>query len=267
MTIALHPYALGLPLLTWAGLFGIVGALVGGWLFLRAAPKFGTGIRGAYGIVLASVLAGFVGARVLHMADYADFYSKAPFHAVYLWNGGLSLWGGVLGGLLGGLALARQRGLEVARVADAAAAPALIGLVVGRLGDFLAGSRAAEASSLPWAVAYTNESATAFADGAAVHPVAMYELLLDALIAAAIWRWRHAAPRGALLPVALAAWAAGRFVIAFVRVDPERLGMQQAQWIGLLVVVGVGLWAWRSRERLGLRGSGGAGWKGRSPED
>ena len=158
MTIALHPYALGLPLLTWAGLFGIVGALVGGWLFLRAAPEFGTGIRGAYGIVLASVLAGFVGARVLHMADYVDFYSKAPFHGVYLWNGGLSLWGGVLGGLLGGLALARQRGLEVARVADAAAVPALIGLAVGRLGDFLAGSRAAEASSLPWAVAYTNES-------------------------------------------------------------------------------------------------------------
>ena len=248
--ISLDPNAFGSPLLSWVALFTIAGALAGGGMFLRQAGALGTSRRTLYGTVLAALFWGLVGARLFHVVDYWDFYTKAPFQAFYFWNGGLSLWGGALVGLAVGLWRTGRSGLSAARVADAAVVPALIGLAIGRCGDLLAGERAASGSSLPWAVVYANDGAEAFADGSSVHPVALYEMLLDLAIAAAVARWRHRLPEGALMPAALAAWALGRFLIAFVRLDPAHLGLQQTQWVGLIVVAVATLWAWRSRHRL-----------------
>lgn len=250
MTISLDPNAFGSPLLPWAGLFTIAGALAGGGVFMRQARPLGTGRRTLYGTALAVLFWGLVGARLFHVIDYWDFYERAPFQAFYFWNGGLSLWGGALVGLAAGLWRSSRSGLSAARVADAAVVPALIGLAIGRCGDLLAGERAASGSSLPWSVVYANDGAEAFADGSGVHPVALYEILLDLAIAAAVARWRGLLPEGALMPAALAAWALGRFLIAFVRLDPAHLGLQQTQWVGLIVMAAAVLWAWRSRDRL-----------------
>ncbi len=250
MTIALDSNAFGLPLLTWTALSTIAGALAGGYLFLREAGRLGADRRTLCGIVVTALLGGLLGARLFHIADYWDFYARAPFHALYLWNGGLSLWGGALGGLGAGLWAARRRGLPAAGTAAAATVPALVGLAIGRAGDFLAGERAATGSSAPWAVVYSNEGAEAHAGGESVHPVALYELLLDLAIAAAAARWGRRLPEKAVMPAALGAWAAGRFLIAFARLDPARLGMQQTQWIGLIVLAVLGaaaLRAWRAR--------------------
>ena len=249
MTITLDSNAFGLPLLTWTALATIAGVLVGGGLFLRRAEALGADRRTLYGVTLAALLCGLLGARLFHVADYYDFYAKAPFQALYLWNGGLSLWGGALGGLAGALWSIRRHGLPVDRTLAAAAMPAFIGLAIGRAGDFLAGERAATATSAPWAVVYADEGAEAYAGGAGVHPVALYELLLDLAIAGALTAWGRRLPERAVMPAALAAWAAGRFLIAFVRVDPMHLGLQQTQWVGLFVLAALGAAALRARLR------------------
>ncbi len=249
MTITLDSNAFGLPLLTWTALATVAGVLVGGGLFLRQAGALGADRRTLYGITLAALLCGLLGARLFHVADYYDFYAKAPFQALYLWNGGLSLWGGALGGLTGGLWSARCHGLPLDRVSAAAAVPSLVGLAIGRAGDFLAGERAATATSAPWAVVYANEGAEAHAGGTGVHPVALYELLLDLAIAGALRAWGRRLPERAVMQAALAAWAAGRFLIAFVRLDPAHLGLQQTQWVGLIVLAALAVVALRARLR------------------
>lgn len=250
MTALFDAAAPGAPVLTWVSLFTIAGVLAGGGLFLCAGGRLSTSRRTMYTVVLAAVLGGVLGARLFHLADYWEFYADAPLRALYLWEGGLSLWGGVLCGLASGLARAKRCGLSVPRTADAAAAPGLAGLAVGRVGDLLAGERPAEASSLPWALRYANEDAPAFAGGAGVHPVPLYEIALDMAIAAFVLRYSSRLPPGAVMAAALGAWAAGRFLIGFVRVEPERLGLQQTQWVALAVLVCAALWAWRSRRRL-----------------
>ena len=247
MTISLTPYAFGSPFITWAGLSTIVGLLIGGALFARAAAPLGATPRVAVAIVVAASLGGLAGARLLHIADYPTFYANAPFQALYLWNGGLSLWGAVLGGLAAGLWRAGRAGLALRDAADAAALPGLVGLAVGWTGGVLTGDPVGVAASLPWAVVYAHPASPAFADGAAAHPVAAYELLLTAAVALAAWRWRRRAPRGMLAPLALAAWGAGRFLIAFARLDPTWLELRQTQWVGLAALAAVGLWALRSR--------------------
>ena len=131
----------------------------------------------------------------------------------------------------------------------AAALPSLAGVAVGWTGSAAAGDPAGAASSLPWAIAYAHPASPAFADGAPPRtPVAAYELLLTA--AGRAWRaalGKARAPRGMLMPLALAAWGAGRFLIAFVRLDPAWLGLQQTQWIGLIALAAAALCALRSR--------------------
>ena len=265
MTISYGPYAFGSPFITWAALFTIVGIVVGGALFARAISRQGASQSTASGIVLVAVFGGLAGARLLHILDYLDFFTGAPFHIFYLWEGGYSLWGGVLGGLTAGLWKAGREGLDRVPVADAAVVPGLVGLAIGRLGGFFGGDPPAAESSLPWAVVYDNPGSFAFAEGAAVHPIALYEMLLSIAVALVILRWGRRLPEGAAMPLTLAAWGAGRFVIAFVRLDPTMLGLQQTQWVGLIVVAAVAVWAWRSRLCARLRARGGDGEKARSP--
>ena len=265
MTLSYGPYAFGSPFITWAGLFMIAGILAGGTLFACAMPRQGASRRTALRLVLVSVLCGIAGARLFHVVDYWDFFSGAPFHVVYLWEGGYSLWGGVLGGLAAGLWKAGRDGLERASIADAAALPGLLGLAIGRVGGFLGGDPPATESSLPWAVVYDHPDSFAYAGGAAVHPVALYELLWDAVAALVVLRCRKRLPEGAVMPLALAVWGAGRAAISLVRLDPTMLGLQQAQWVGLLVLVAVALWAGRSRLRGRPRARGGGGGTARSP--
>lgn len=251
MTISISPDAFGSPLITWAGLSTLGGLLAGGALFTRNAARLGSGRRAAIAAATAASLGGIAGARLLHIVDYPEFYADAPFQAFYLWNGGLSLWGAVLGGLSAGLWRAWRSGLAPTETADAAALPGLVGLAVGWTGSVISGDPAGAATSLPWGIVYAHSASPAFADGAATHAVAVYEMLLTAAVALGVWTWGQRAPKGMRVPLALAAWGTGRFLIAFVRLDPAWLGLQQTQWIGLMALAATGLWALRSHRIRG----------------
>ena len=267
MTISYGPYAAETLFITWAGLFAVAAIVAGGTLYVVAMARRGIGWRTTLSIGLFAVLGGVVGARLFHIVDYVDFYTGAPFQIFYIWEGGFALWGGVLGGLAAGLWKAEREWAPLSLTADAAVVPGALGLAIGRIGGFIGGDPPATESSLPWAVVYDHPHSFAYADGAAVHPVAAYEMLWD--IAVVLWalRLRRSAPPGALMPLALAVWGAGRFAIAFVRLDPVTFGLQQAQWVALGVVVVVAVaWLrhWRRRSAL-VRAGGEAGSRPRNP--
>ena len=263
MTLSIDPHVFGSALLTWVSLFTLGGVALTIGLLLRRARGLRLSPSAVYAVALRAMLWGLLGARLLHVADYADLYADAPLRALYLWSGGLSLWGGVLAASAGGLWHAHRRGFALGRFADAAAVAGLWGMALGRLGDFLVGERPGLATSLPWGVEYGHADAAAHLDGVAVHPVAAYEGLVDLAVLGLLWALRTGRmarftrrlgrlgrgplPEGATFAAAIGAYAAGRFVIGFARVDPTLLGLQQAQWLALAVLAGVAYYGWRSR--------------------
>ncbi len=254
MTLSIDPHVFGSALITWVALSTLAGIALTVGLLLRGAGKLPASRSAVYAVAVRAVLWGLLGARLFHVADYASIYTDAPLSVFYVWSGGLSLWGGVLAASAGGLWHARRRGIALGRFADAAAVAGLWGIALGRLGDFLVGERPAEPTTLPWGVVYAHSDAAAYVDGVAVHPVALYEGLLVLAVLVLLWALgtgrlarlvRVPLPEGATLASAAAAYAAGRFVIGFARVDPSVLGLQQAQWVALAVLAGVAYYAWR----------------------
>ena len=255
MTLSIDPHLFGSALLSWVALFTLAGIALTVGLLLRGAGKLPAPRSVVYAVSVRAVLWGLLGARAFHVADYAGLYADAPLSALYVWSGGLSLWGGVLAASAGGLWHARRRGIALGRFADAAAVAGLWGIALGRLGDFLLGERPAEPTTLPWGVTYAHPDAAAHLDGVAVHPVALYEALLVLAVLGLLWALRTGRlarfvrgplADGAAYVAVVGAYAAGRFVIGFARVNPSVLGLQQSQWVALAVLAGVAYWAWRT---------------------
>ena len=246
MTIGLDPVLFNLgPLeVGWVTLTTLTGIVVAVWLALTWARTLGISVSVGYGVALRAVVWGLVGARLFHVLDHWDFYRSAPWQTVYLGTGGLSLWGALIVGAAGAMLYARGKGMAVRRLADLVVPALLVGQMIGRLGDLLAGERLAKATSLLWSVTYSHPGSASYqAELVSLHPVAAYELLWDALLLGVLWHWRaRLRPDGMRFATYLVGYAAGRFLISFVRLDPVLVGgLQQAQVIAVVVlVVGVG---------------------------
>ncbi len=111
------------------------------------------------------------------------------FDVVKVNEGGITVYGAIIGGILGGVAYGMIERLPVLRGLDAAAFGLLIGMAIGRIGDLINGEHIARVSSLPWAVKYTdpdspgyNFSATPAGVFVARHPATTYEMIGDLLI-------------------------------------------------------------------------------------
>ena len=233
----------GARLLAWHSFFAIVGMLVGVVLSVRLIRDRVPLDRG-YSIAAWAVGSGFVGARLLHVAERWDVYLADPGRIVAVWDGGSSILGAVIGGFAAIAIIGWRTAAPVGYVLDAVAAVAGVGMGIGRIGDIINGEHHAVAcSGVPWCVRYTNPNTLGQADY--VHPAVAYEMLLDLGIAALLlWLRPRAAgrqPEGRLMWLFVILYSFGRFWISFLRLDPVVFaGLREAQLLSV-VLVAIGL--------------------------
>jgi phosphatidylglycerol:prolipoprotein diacylglycerol transferase len=187
------------------------------------------------------VVCGIIGARLLYVAEnYGDNSNIDSVVDVFrITEGGISIYGAMIGGALGGWIYGLRNRLPSAAGADAAAFGMLLGLAIGRLGDIINGEHFAKSSDLPWAVYYSNVNSPAFFREPS-HPAVAYELIGDLVILgilAVMWRWRPKS--GVLFTSAFLLYAVMRFFVSFLRIDSETLfwGLTTPQVTSLLVII------------------------------
>ena len=241
-------------LLTWHGLFTAIGILAGVQLSLRLARITGYDYDDAYAIALVGVPCGIVGARLLFVAEAWDYYGANPGDIVRITEGGISIWGAILGGVGGALAFGLWRGYPVARGLDLGAFGLVLGQAIGRLGDLVNGEHLARATNLPWGVIYTHTDSPAFTHSLAVgahHPATTYELLGDLAILAVLFVLLFRVfPRrpGLTFCFYLGGYAAMRFALTWLRVDSSETfvpGLRVPQLVSLIVLLALIPVAWR----------------------
>jgi phosphatidylglycerol---prolipoprotein diacylglyceryl transferase len=224
----------------WYGVLLIVALVIGSALAVRRAIGV-TVPTGAVALDLLSwvLLAGLLGARLLHLLEHWQFYASRPGAVLDLGNGGLSAWGALI---FGGAALAvqaRQRCLSLPRLADASAPSLAVGDSIAQFGCLINGDGQGVPAELPWATRYQSIDALSPDFGVARHPCQIYQLLADLLILGLLGLLR-ATPlaSGARFCIWLGLYGLSRVVIGAVRLDPPLLlGLQLAQLLGLAAVV------------------------------
>ncbi len=216
--------------------FSFVGALVAGVIAVRLARPLVRDDR-VYAYAIAVLVGGLITARLGHVADNWPAYAASPARILAFWSGGIAVTAAPIGSTIAGVIAARRMRLPVGYMLDIAAIGIVAGLAVGRIGDVINGEHHAVAcSGLAWCVRYTHPET--LGQATFVHPVVVYDGLLDLVLAAvafAYWRRvRGRAPEGRTYLLVLGVYGLGRFATSFLRLDPVILGgLQEAQLLGL----------------------------------
>jgi phosphatidylglycerol:prolipoprotein diacylglycerol transferase len=243
IVIDLEPnlFKIGPLLITWHGVFSVLGILAAARLGLWLLEKDKVDVsHGADGVTWMVVL-GLVGARVLYVWENFKFFSGQLIHVFYITEGGISQWGGLFGAILGAYIWARRAKFSFWKVIDAGGPAAMIGLAVGRIGDIINGEHHGTPTNLPWGVEYVNPD-TLGQPGVVVHPEVAYEMILMLGLLAVFLpfhqRLKAKLPNGVMGLVYLGLYGLGRFWLSYFRTDPAIIfGLRQAQLASLLMFV------------------------------
>jgi phosphatidylglycerol---prolipoprotein diacylglyceryl transferase len=215
--------------LRYYGLCIALGIVVATWLTGRELERRGYDRTLALDSLLFIVPLGFVGARAYHVITDYELYSGDPFPGVFeVWNGGLGIYGGVLGGFVGLLIFARLRGISSWAFADAVVPGVVLAQAIGRWGNYFNQELFGRPSNLPWAIRIAPENRPAgYADVATFHPTFLYESIWDLLVCLVLlWIARRFASRlrgGDIFLLYVSLYSVGRFFVEALRVDPAFL--------------------------------------------
>ena len=234
-------FKVGPFLITWHGVFAVLGILAGARLGLWLLGKDGVDVRNGADGVAWMVVIGLIGARLLYVWENFKLFSGQLGRIFLITEGGISQWGGLFGAMVGAYIWARRSAFSYWKVMDAAGAAAMIGLAIGRIGDVINGEHHGTPTNLPWGVEYVNAD-TLGQPGQVVHPEVAYEMILTLVILGVVLpfhqRLKARLPDGVLGLTYLGLYGAGRFFLSYLRTDPALFaGLRQAQLASLLMVV------------------------------
>ena len=220
----------------------------------RGAPKWMV-----LDVAVWAVPFGIIGARIYHVITSPEGYfgsspDASPVKALYIWNGGLGIWGAVAGGALGAWFACRRLGVPLTLVADAAAPGLPVAQAVGRLGNWFNNELYGGPTTLPWGLKvydYNLVEGRARTDvngepivqpGGPFHPTFLYELVWDLGVAVLVWLVdrRVRLGRGRAFALYVMAYTVGRFWIENLRTDEAQVfgGMRINAWVSILVFAG-----------------------------
>ncbi len=185
---------------------------------------------------------GIVGARVYHVVTSPQAYLDDPVSALYVWEGGLGIPGGIAGGFLAAWIVLGRRGVVRGAFADAVAPGVAVAQAVGRLGNWFNQELFGRPTTLPWGLEIDADNPDAVPGAEAYHPTFLYELVWNLGVAGVVvWadrRFRLGGGRAFALYLAL--YAVGRFWIEGLRIDDANsfAGLRLNGWVMGIVLAG-----------------------------
>ncbi len=259
----------------WYGLLITTGIVAAAFVATREARRRGENPDHVWDMLTWVVIAGIVGARLYHVVSNPapggglSYYLANPVKILYIWEGGLGIYGAVAGGLLAVYLYARRHRLAFWRWADIGIVGLPLAQAIGRWGNFFNQELYGYPTTLPWGIRIDQaHRLPQFADlppDTRFHPTFLYESLWNVMVfGVLLWLSRRFGSRlkdGDLVLVYGILYPLGRILVETQRPDAWTIaGIPTAQWIGgfSILVCSVALW-WRHRSprRVAVTPSGG----------
>ncbi len=216
----------------WYGIFVVLAVLVIVLWAKRAGLTWGFILTAALWALPFAIIV----SRLLHVLDDLGHYMANPEQIIGL--EGMTIFGAILGGVLGIWIYCRIRRVPFAPVGDLIAPGVILAQAVGRIGCLVNGCCYGKETTLPWGFIYTNSDIAPLYTS--IHPTQAYELLWDlAVFALLFWVFRgHLRPQGSLFALYLALYSIGTFGIRFLRGDTSPIfdGIMEGQLVALVIL-------------------------------
>ncbi|MCQ2513480.1 MAG: prolipoprotein diacylglyceryl transferase [Ruminococcus sp.] len=164
-------FSIGQREVYWYGIIIASGLLLCVLYASFSAKRFNVDRDKLINCTLVGIVTAIIGARLYYCFFQWDYYGKNPIEILHIDNGGLAIYGGIIGALLGGLTVAKIQKMKIMPVLDIAMNSFLLGQGIGRWGNFTNQEAFGTATDLPWRMVSEGT------DGIAVHPCFLYESL------------------------------------------------------------------------------------------
>jgi len=220
---------------------------------------------------------GLVGGRLYHViTDWQRYFGPdapgRPIDALFIWNGGLGIWGAIALGAVGVWIGCRRRGISLSAIADTVAPGVVLAQGIGRWGNYFNQELFGAPTDLPWGLEIDPGRPGTVPGGDTYHPTFLYEFIWDVALAFVLIYLgrRYALRHGRLFALYVAGYTFGRFWIEGLRVDPVGavdhavtfLGLRINQWTSIVLFIGALVYFYLARnkdteESLGVEAASG----------
>ena len=198
-------------------------------------------------IIIWAVPFGIVGARVFHVLTHPDdyFYAGADLLKVlYVWEGGIAIFGSLIGGAIGAWIGCRFSGIRFWTFADAVAPALLLAQAFGRFGNWFNHELFGLPTNLPWGLEIETSNAAypaGLPEGTLFHPTFLYEIIWNLVGFALILiiERKMRLQWGKVLGLYLVWYGLGRTVFESIRIDPSEVffGLRSNVWAAIFAVI------------------------------
>ena len=237
----------GIP---WYSVLIVTGILLAVFLAEREEKRLNLPKDTTVDLALVVVPCGIIGARLYYVAMTWEFFRHNPISVLYIWQGGVAIYGGVIGGALGAWAYARRKKLSFLRLADIVAPGLLLAQAIGRWGNYF-NMEAYGPEIVNPLFQFFPLGVLIPADGGYMWHMAtfFYESMWNLTGFFALWLIRKRQRKaGNLFFWYLLIYGSGRFIIEQLREDSLYLGgLRVSQYLSLaLCALAAGLLLWRA---------------------
>lgn len=246
-------FSLGPVEVAWYGIIIVAGMFLAIWLSIRESEKLLVGEDFIIDMAFWVLPIGIIGARAFYVLFELDTYLQDPIRMLYIWEGGLAIYGGIIAGLLVIVWYSNRRNVNTWLVFDIVAPHVMIAQAIGRWGNFInqeafgpeVSREFLEGLYLPEFVIDGMNI-----DGAYRHPTFLYESLWNLLgfvLIMSIRSRKKILIRGEVVSLYMIWYGIGRFFIEGMRTDSLYLGpLKINQVLSLvLILVGIGIIVYR----------------------
>lgn len=251
----------------WYGIIITIGIVAGYYLAYYRAGKMGLDKELINDFVLYAVLAAVVGARLYYVVFSWQDYKNDWMQIFNLRNGGLAIYGAVIGAVIALLIFTKKKQVSFMKMADVAAPGLILGQIIGRWGNFVNMEAFGGASNGLFAMAINwdkakyiplgMENQVTMIDGfryLQVAPTFLYESLFSlAVLLFMIWWTPKRKFDGEILCMYLFGYSLGRVWIEGMRTDQLKLaylGLPASQVLAGIIIVGAVIWWMYARKKI-----------------
>ncbi|MFH1591762.1 MAG: prolipoprotein diacylglyceryl transferase [Candidatus Woesearchaeota archaeon] len=218
------------------GLVYVLGFLLALFILFKAKKKGRIDLDKdqIYNLIFYIILGVIIGARAFHIIFWnLSYYISNPIEMLYIWQGGLSFHGGVIGSLIATHLFTRKNKISLMRLADILVIPAIFVLALGRVANFINQEILGTISQVPWCVKFLNS----IDPYNCRHPVQLYAAAGRLTAFFILLRFPKPKKDGFIFWNFVFLLGLGRVFLDFIREDIRYLGLSMGQYLSILMVI------------------------------